>query len=64
MELTDKQYELVMEEIQQMVDQLQKLIDSDKTILQNPEFIDMMNKFGFKYDGIGVTLFSVKSKTK
>ena len=51
-----------MKDIQQMVDQIQKLIDSDKTILQNPEFIDMMNKFGFKYDGIGITLFNFKSK--
>ena len=52
-----------MEDLQQIVDDLKKLIDSDKTILQNPEFIEMMNKFGFEYNGNDVTLFSFKSKT-
>ena len=50
-----------MEDLQQIVDDLKKLIDSDKTILQNPDFIEMMNKFGFVYDGDDVTLFSIKS---
>ena len=51
-----------MDDIQQFVDKIKKLIDDDKTILQNPEFIEMMNKFGFKYNGNDVTLFNVKSK--
>lgn len=51
-----------MEDLQQMVDQIKNLIDNDKTILHNPEFIEFMKKFGFEYDG-DVTLFSIKSKT-
>jgi hypothetical protein len=52
-----------MEDLQQMVDQIKNLIDSDKTILHNPEFIEFMKKFGFEYNGNDVTLFSFKSKT-
>ena len=50
-----------MEDLQQMVDQIKNLIDSDKTILQNPEFIEFMNKFGFECDGNDVTLFNIKN---
>jgi hypothetical protein len=51
------------QDLQELVDRVKKIIDNDKTILQNKEFINFMNKFGYKYDGNDVTLFSVKSKT-
>ena len=52
------------QDLQNMCDDVKRIIDNDKTILQNKKFINFMNKFGFKYDGKDVTLFSVKSKTQ
>jgi hypothetical protein len=52
------------QDLQELVDRVKKIIDEDKTILQDKKFIKFMNKFGYKYDGNDVTLFSVKSKTQ
>lgn len=43
--------EYYLKEFQQMLDDVQTLIEKDKTLLQNKKFIRFMKKFGYEYDG-------------
>jgi len=43
--------EYYLKEFQKMLDNVQTIIEKDKTILQNKKFIRFMKKFGYEYDG-------------
>jgi hypothetical protein len=51
-----------MKDFNEILQKIKTLIDNDKTILQNTEFIKFMNKFGFKYDGHNVSIDNNKNK--
>lgn len=51
-----------MKDFNEILQKIKTLIDNDKTILQNTEFIKFMNKFGFEYDGSKVFITNHKTK--